>query len=264
MHHSPNSFLGKMFSLENKLAVVTGAGGHLCSSFAKTLAKAGASVALVDIRKQKADEVVSGLNSEGFLNVRAYESDTSNLSQVKSLFELIVQDMGNVDILINGAGTNCSTPFFELTEESWDEVYSSQVKSTLFMTQVFAKNMLVKKSGCIINVSSASASPPLSKAFCYSTAKASILNLTQNLAREFAPAKVRVNAIRPGFFPTKWNLENFIDDDRKSKILGHTPMERFGEPDELSTAILFLTSQHSSFVTGCEVAVDGGFSCMTI
>ena len=124
--------------------------------------------------------------------------------------------------------------------------------------------MVRNKSGCIINISSASAGPPLSKAFTYSASKAAIKNLTQNLAREWGTMGVRVNAIRPGFFPTKWNLENFIDENRKKAILGHTPMKRFGSPNELTGAILWLASDASSFVTGSEICVDGGYSCMTI
>ena len=134
----------------------------------------------------------------------------------------------------------------------------------IYKGQVIGEHMLKNGKGSIINISSASAGPPLSKAFTYSIAKAGIKNLTQNLAREWGTKGVRVNAIRPGFFPTDWNLKNFIDDKRKKEILGHTPMNRFGNPDELTGAILWLSSDAASFVTGSEVSVDGGFSCMTI
>ena len=140
----------------------------------------------------------------------------------------------------------------------------SQIKGTFFGCQVIGEHMLKNGKGSIINISSASAGPPLSKAFTYSVAKAGIKNLTQNLAREWGTKGVRVNAIRPGFFPTDWNLKNFIDDKRKKEILGHTPMHRFGNPNELTGAILWLSSDAASFVTGSEVSVDGGFSCMTI
>jgi NAD(P)-dependent dehydrogenase (short-subunit alcohol dehydrogenase family) len=124
--------------------------------------------------------------------------------------------------------------------------------------------MLSQGQGSIINISSASADPPLSKAFTYSIAKAGIVNLTKNLAREWATQGVRVNALRPGFLPTEWNRKNFITPEREALILGHTPMKRYGEPSELVGAILWLSSDASSFVTGAEIAVDGGFSCMTI
>jgi NAD(P)-dependent dehydrogenase (short-subunit alcohol dehydrogenase family) len=124
--------------------------------------------------------------------------------------------------------------------------------------------MLNQGKGAIINISSASAGPSLSKAFTYSIAKAGILNLTQNLGREWGTNGVRVNAIRPGFFPTEWNRKNFITKDREAAILGHTPMARYGEVDELVGGVIYLASDAASFVTGSELAVDGGFSCMTI
>ena len=124
--------------------------------------------------------------------------------------------------------------------------------------------MKSKGSGSIINFSSASAGPPLSKAFPYSVGKAGVKNFTQNLAREWAHYGVRVNCIRPGFFPTKWNLKNFIDNKRKKAILNHTPLGRFGQVDELIAPILLLASESSSFITGSELIVDGGFSSMTI
>ena len=124
--------------------------------------------------------------------------------------------------------------------------------------------MVKQKSGSIINFASASSGPPLSKAFIYSTAKAGVVSITQNLAREWGPFNVRVNALRPGFFPTEWSMKNFIDDERKAKIFGHTPMGRFGNPNELVGAVLWLASDASSFVTGSVIAVDGGFTAMTI
>jgi len=139
-----------------------------------------------------------------------------------------------------------------------------QLTGTFLGCQVFGEYMLLNKRGSIINISSASAGPPLSKAFPYSVAKAGILNLTQNLGREWGQQGVRVNAIRPGFFPTEWNRKNFITPEREAAILNHTPMARFGDPSELIGATLWLASDAASFVTGSEVCVDGGFSCMTI
>ena len=169
-----------------------------------------------------------------------------------------------MDILVNGAGINAPTPVLEIDAEEWYAVLDSQITATLYGCQVFGKHMLDVGAGSIINISSASAGPPLSKAFTYSVAKAGIKNLTQNLAREWGTQGVRVNAIRPGFFPTEWNRKNFITAEREASILGHTPMARYGEPDELVGAILWLASEAAGFVTGAEIAVDGGFSCMTI
>ena len=124
--------------------------------------------------------------------------------------------------------------------------------------------MVKQKRGSIINFTSVSAGPPLSKAFVYSAAKAGVANLTQNLAREWAPYNVRVNALKPGFFPTEWSMKHFIDEKRKSRILAHTPMGQFGKPEELIGAALWLASDAASFVTGSIVTVDGGFTAMTI
>ena len=134
----------------------------------------------------------------------------------------------------------------------------------MFGCQTFGKFMINNKKGSIVNISSASSGPPLSKAFIYSAAKSGINNLTQNLAREFAKHNVRVNALRPGFFPTEWSKKNFIDKKREKVILNHTPMRRYGIPKELVGTILWLCSDSSSFVTGAEVPVDGGFTSMTI
>ncbi len=124
--------------------------------------------------------------------------------------------------------------------------------------------MVEDKTGSIINMSSASAGPPLSKAFAYSVAKAGVRNLTQNLGREWAKFNVRVNCLRPGFFPTEWSKKHFIDETRNAAILDHTPMGRYGTPHELVGAVLWLSSDAASFVTGSEVTIDGGFTCMTI
>ena len=124
--------------------------------------------------------------------------------------------------------------------------------------------MVAQGKGSIVNISSASSGPPLSKAFTYSVAKAGVKNLTQNLAREWGTKGVRVNALRPGFFPTAWSMENFISPDREAAILGHTAMQRYGRPEELVGAVLWLFSDAASFVTGAEIAVDGGFTAMTI
>jgi len=155
-------------------------------------------------------------------------------------------------------------PFFEIDLKEWYAILDSQITGTFLGCQVFGEYMVKQGKGSIINVSSASAGPPLSKAFTYSVAKAGIKNLTQNLGREWGTKGVRVNAIRPGFLPTEWNRKNFITPEREAAILGHTPMARFGDPVELVGAILWLASDAASFVTGAEIEVDGGYSCMTI
>jgi NAD(P)-dependent dehydrogenase (short-subunit alcohol dehydrogenase family) len=259
-----NTYLNELFNLEGKVAVVIGAGGHLCSEMAKGLARVGCAVAILDLRLEKAEAVENDLRTEGLNSVMSLAINVAEKDEHISALTRILNKFGQVDILINGAGINSPSPFLEITLEEWHAVLNSQLTGTFLGCQVFGGHMFEKGSGSIINISSASAGPPLSKAFTYSVAKAGIYNLTQNLGREWAKNGVRVNAVRPGFFPTEWNRKNFISKEREAAILDHTPMGRFGEPNELLGATLWLASDASHFVTGAEISVDGGFSCMTI
>jgi NAD(P)-dependent dehydrogenase (short-subunit alcohol dehydrogenase family) len=259
-----SSYLENMFSLRGRVAAITGAGGHICGEMARGFARAGCAVAVLDLRLEKAKSVELELRQGGFSQVMSHAIDVTRKEDHELALEAILGRFGKVDIVVNGAGINAPTSFLDITLDEWHRVIDSQVTGTMFGCQVFGAQMLKQRKGSIINISSASAGPPLSKAFAYSVAKAGIVNLTQNLGREWAKAGVRVNAIRPGFFPTEWNRKNFITPEREAAILGHTPMGRFGEPAELLGATLWLASDASSFVTGAEVAVDGGYSCMTI
>ena len=162
----------------------------------------------------------------------------------------ILKTHGRVDVLLNGAGTNAPTPFLDVTGKEFQQIIGANLLATLYGCQVFGEVMLKQRAGSIINFASVSSGPPLSKAFVYSTAKAGVANLTQNLGREWAPCGVRVNALKPGFFPTVWSMKQFIDAKRKRQILSHTPMGRFGRPEELIGAVLWLASDSASFVTG--------------
>lgn len=253
-----------LFNLYGKTCVITGGGGHICSALAKGIASFGAKVAILDLRLEKAQHISDEINNLPNQYAMPYQVDMSNKQHLIDVSLAIEDQLGPVQLLVNGAGINSATPFFDITEEDWDSVSNSQIKSTLFGCQVFGRTMVKNRCGSIVNITSASAGPPLSKAFSYSCSKAAIKNLTQNLAREWAMDNVRVNAIRPGFFPTDWNKKNFITKEREEKILGHTPMSRYGSPSELVGAVIWLFSDSSSFVTGAEIAIDGGFSCMTI
>ena len=254
----------KLFSIENKVAVVIGAGGHICSSLAQGFAEFGAKVAVCDLRLEKAEKVSESINLLFPNSAAPFQVDASSKESLARLLDSVTTSMGNVDIALNGAGTNSPKPFLEITTEDWNSIFQTQLIATMYGCQVFGEHMLGNASGSIINISSASADPGLSKAFAYSAAKAGIRNLTQNLGREWGKSGVRVNSIRPGFFPTDWNRKNFISPEREEAILKHTPMGRFGEPRELVGAAVFLASSASSFVTGSELIVDGGFSAMTI
>jgi NAD(P)-dependent dehydrogenase (short-subunit alcohol dehydrogenase family) len=259
-----NDFINRLFALEGKVAVVTGGGGYLCGEMSFGLARAGCDVAVIDLRQEKADSVAELIRNETGKKAISIGVDSSDKKGMQASLRQVVSKLGPVDILINGAGINAPTPFLDITLDEFYAVIGSQVTSTLVGCQVFGEHMLKNGTGSIINVSSASAGPPLSKAFVYSVAKAGIKNLTQNLGREWAPNGIRVNAIRPGFFPTGWNRKNFITAEREAAILGHTPMDRYGEVSELVGAIIYLASDASSFVTGSELIVDGGFSAMTV
>lgn len=258
-----NTYVSELFNLEGKVAVLTGAGGHLIGEFSRAMARAGVKVVVADLRLQNAEKVVEEIRATGG-EAMACALDVHFKEQFEDMLQQAVKAYGAVDILVNGAGINAPTPFLEITADEWDDIMAVQLRGTMFGCQVFGEYMLQNKAGCILNISSASADPPLSKAFTYSVAKAGIKNLTKNLAREWAKQGIRVNALRPGFFPTEWSKKNFLSQERIDAILGHTPMGRFGEPVELVGAVLWLCSDAAGFVTGAEIAVDGGFSCMTI
>lgn len=257
------SFIEETFGIYDRVAILTGAGGHLIGEMARALGKAGCKVAVLDLRKDKADTVAGEINTAGGEAI-GLACDATSKESLTSCLAQTVEAFGPVSIAVNGAGTNAPTPFLDIAIEDWKAVLDSQINSTFLSCQVFGGHMLEQGRGSIINISSASAGPPLSKAFAYSVAKAGIKNLTQNLGREWGTRNVRVNAIRPGFFPTDWNRKNFITPEREAAILGHTPMARYGDVRELVGALIWLASDASSFVTGSEVAVDGGYSAMTI
>jgi NAD(P)-dependent dehydrogenase (short-subunit alcohol dehydrogenase family) len=256
-------FIAQLFDVKGRVAAVTGGGGHLCGEMARSLAKAGCRVVVLDLRPEKAIAVAEQITQTGGKAI-GLALDATRKDQFEAALKAAVGEFGPVDILVNGAGINSPKPFLEMEVDEWNAVIESQITSTFLGCQVFGAHMLSRGRGSIINISSASAGPPLSKAFPYSVAKAGIKNLTQNLGREWARQGVRVNAIRPGFFPTEWNRKNFITPEREAAILGHTPMGRYGEVAELTGALIWLASDASSFVTGAEIAVDGGFSAMTI
>ena len=258
------SFVENLFGLNGRVAAITGGGGYLCGEMARGLARAGCKIAVMDIRKAKAEDVAGQIRDDVGGDAIGIEVDASDKESFQGGLDATLTAFGRADILINGAGINAPTPFLEIELDEFHAVMNSQLTSTLLGCQVFGAFMLEQGKGSIINISSASAGPPLSKAFTYSVAKAGIRNLTQNLGREWGAKGVRVNAIRPGFFPTEWNRKNFITPEREAAILGHTPMQRYGEVSELVGGIIYLASDAASFVTGSELTVDGGFSCMTI
>ncbi len=257
------SYVDDLFGIAGRTAILTGAGGHLCGEMARALGRAGCKVAVTDLRVEKAEAVAAQITEAGGAAI-GIALDATSKADFQAALAQAVEAFGPVSIAVNGAGINAPTPYLDIELDDWKRVLDSQINATFLGCQVFGAHMLEHGKGSIINISSASAGPPLSKAFAYSVAKAGIKNLTQNLGREWGTTGVRVNAIRPGFFPTEWNRKNFITPEREAAILGHTAMKRYGEPEELTGALIWLASDASGFVTGAEIAVDGGFSAMTI
>ena len=270
--------------LKNKVVVITGAGGILCSMFAKAIAECGAKVALLDRNLEAAKNYADEIIKEGNI-AKAYEVDVLNKESLEAAHEKIVSDFGTCDILINGAGGNNPratttneyyfdgdidksdiTTFFNLDPKGVEFVFNLNFLGTLIPTQVFARDLLNKEDASIINISSMNAFTPLTKIPAYSGAKAAISNFTEWLAVHFAKSGIRVNAIAPGFFVTKQNQQLLFNEDgtptpRTGKILAATPMGRFGESEELIGTLLYLLSKPaSSFVTGVVIPVDGGFN----
>lgn len=269
--------------LTGKVAVVTGAGGVLCSMFSKALAAAGAKVAVLDLNEAAAEKVAEGIRQEGG-QARAYRCNVLEKVSCEEVHHAVLKDFGPCDILINGAGGNNprattdkeyfelgdldseTKTFFDLQESGVEFVFNLNFLGTLIPTQVFAKDMLGRPGCNILNISSMNAYTPLTKIPAYSGAKAAISNFTQWLAVHFSKVGIRVNAIAPGFFSTQQNAALLFNPDgtptpRTGKILAATPMGRFGESEELLGGMLFLlNNEAASFITGVVLPIDGGFS----
>jgi len=258
------TFIDNVFGLRGSASVVIGGGGVLAGCMAEGLARAGADVAILDVILEAAERRAERVSTFG-VDSLAIKVDASSKEELERAKEQVVRAFGRVDVLVNAAGINSATPIFEITEQEWNKILSVNLKSMFLACQIFGKRMIKQgEGGSIINISSASSGPPLSKVFTYGISKAGVNNLTQFLAREWAPHEVRVNAIAPGFFPAEQNRE-LLTEERNAAIMSHTPMARFGEPEELIGATIWLASKKaSSFVTGTIIRVDGGFSAMTI
>ncbi len=270
--------------IKDKVAVVTGAGGVLCSMFAKTLAEQGAKVALLDLNEEAAIKNAKAIEDEGYI-AKGYKANVLDKASLEEAHEQILKDLGKCDILLNGAGgnnakANTTNEYFEIGDDAKEDivsffdldqggvefVFNLNFIGTLLPTQVFAKDMIGNEDCCVINVSSMNAFTPLTKIPAYSGAKSAVSNFTKWLAVHFSKVGIRVNAIAPGFFVTKQNQDLLYDKDgnptpRTEKILAATPMGRFGDPEEINGSLLFLVnSKMSGFVTGTVIPIDGGFA----
>ncbi|MBQ3522927.1 MAG: SDR family oxidoreductase [Clostridia bacterium] len=273
-------------NLKGRVAVVTGGGGVLCGDFAKTLAKQGVKVAVLDLNEAAAQKVADEIVADGGVAI-AVGCNVLEKESMEKAREIINEKLGTCDILLNGAGGNNPKgtttketlekidlieknddikTFFDLDANGISFVFNLNFLGTLIPTQVFARDMAEKENTCIVMVTSMNAYRPLTKIPAYSAAKAAVKNFTEFMAVHFADVGIRVNAIAPGFFSTNqnktllWNADG-TPTDRTKKILNATPMKRFGESEELTGALLFLCDEaYSSFITGTSICVDGGFS----
>ncbi len=272
------AYLDRMFSLQGKVAVVTGGGGVLCASICRGLASAGAKVAVLDLMEPAAQRVAQELTENGG-EAMAAKADVLSKESMGAARDAVLARFGRVDILINGAGgnkpqatTSPTLSFFDLPQDAFQWVFNLNFVGTLIPCQVFGKLMADQDSGDILNISSMNAFRPLTRIPAYSAAKAAVSNFTQwlavHLSQEYS-TKIRVNAIAPGFFLTEQNRFLLTDKDsgtltaRGNTIIGHTPMARFGDPEDLVGAVLWLLSPSAAFVHGVVVPIDGGFSAFS-
>jgi NAD(P)-dependent dehydrogenase (short-subunit alcohol dehydrogenase family) len=252
----------ELFSLQGRVAVVIGGTGVLCGEMAEGLAIAGATAAIVGRDATKAQSRIDQITKGGG-KAEFFACDTTSKAGLQKLLADVLAKFGRVDILVNGAGINSPTPFFDITEEEFEKIITVNLKGVVLACQIFGKHMVTQGGGSIINLGSASGLTPLSRVFSYSASKAAVHNLSKNLAREWATAGVRVNILVPGFFPAEQNRK-VLNPERIAQIMGKTPMKRFGEAHELVGATLLLASDAGSFITGAEIVVDGGFDAMSI
>jgi len=261
-HVQQLGILAATFGLDDQVAVVIGGTGVLGGALCEGLALAGARVVVAGRSEERGQErvrAIQALDGEAtFLPVTADE----RLS-VQSLLDATITAYGQVDMLVNCAGTNAAIPYEQIADDQWHRVVNGSLLTTHLGCQIFAPFMATQAhGGSILNIGSVTSHLPLSRVFAYSAAKAAVVNLTQNLAREYAHRNVRVNVLCPGFFPAEQN-RRILDAERVENIMRGTPMNRFGEPHELvGAAILLLSRGAGSFITGEDLYVDGGFTSM--
>ena len=264
-----------------KVVVVTGAGGLICGTMARAFAQLGAKVAALDLNEEAVKKLADELKAEGFI-CEGYKSNVLDAANLEEVHQAVLADLGPCDILVNGAGGNNprattdneyqheakegNKTFFDLQPDGVDFVFKLNFQGTLLPTQAFAKDMVAKKSGCILNISSMNAYTPLTKIPAYSAAKAGISNFTQWLATHFAGTGIRCNAIAPGFLVSAQNKALLFNEDgtptaRSAKILNGTPMNRFVDSEELLGGTLFLCDEKAaSAITGVVLPIDCGFA----
>lgn len=261
-----NDYLNQLFDLDGKVAVLFGGTGELVGAIAEAYASAGMKVVLAGRSQEKADQRIARIRERcPKAETLFIAGEVNSREDIEKTLAGTLERFGQVDVLVNGAGVNSPTPFLEITDEEFQRIIDINLRGVLASCQVFGRHLLeAGRPASILNITSISSRIPLSRVFTYSASKAALLNLTRNLGREWATQGIRVNALTPGFFPAEQNRK-ILTPERVDQILGHTPMRRFGESDELvGAALLLASSKAGGFITGAEYIVDGGFSAMTI
>jgi NAD(P)-dependent dehydrogenase (short-subunit alcohol dehydrogenase family) len=255
-------FLKSLFGLKGQVAVVIGGTGTLGGALAEGIGKAGATVVVAGRGEDRGKACAKRIEETGgeasFATV-----DVTSRKSIEELLATVLKKHGRVDMLVNSAGANSASTYFDAKDDDWDRVIAANLKSTHLACQIFGQYMAQSgQGGSILNIGSVTADRPLSRVFAYSASKAAVANLTQNVARELAPHGVRVNCLCPGFFPAEQNRA-ILDQERIGHIMSQTPMARFGEPHELiGTTLLLLSKKAGSYITGAAFYVDGGFTAM--
>lgn len=258
-----SDYLQKLFGFDGKVAVVIGGTGALGGEICSGLAQAGATVIVAGRSAERGAERVKAIEALGgkatFVDVEATSRES-----VMQLLETVVQTQGHVNALVNSAGVNSPTPYFDIKDEEFERLIKTNLLATHLGCQIFGRHMVDAGGGAILNIGSVTSWRPLSRVFIYSATKAAVLSLTQNVGREFAPHGVRVNCLCPGFFPAEQNRK-ILDKGRVDAIIRHTPIGRLGDaPELIGAALLLLSPVAGSFITGEAIYVDGGFTAMTI
>lgn len=255
------------FRLDGRVAVVIGGTGVLGGRMAAALAGAGATTVIVGRDAAKGAAALASLAASG-ATVELEVCDATDRTALRALVDGLVERHGHIDVLVNGAGVNSATPFLDIDDDELELLVATNQLAVVRACQEFGRHFVARAAAggggaSIVNVGSASGLRPLSRVFTYSMTKAAVHNLTKNLAREWGPMAIRVNVLVPGFFPAEQNRK-VLTADRVASILGHTPLGRFGEPDDLAGAVLLLASDAGRFITGTELVVDGGFDAVSI
>lgn len=258
-----SDYLQNQFGFDGQVSVVIGGTGVLGGALCDGLAQAGAHVVVAGRSEQRGLARVQAIEKLGG-NASFALVDATSRESLQHLLNTVVAEHGRVDSLINGTGVNSATPYLEISDEELQRIFDANFMGTHLACQTFIPQMVKQGGGSILNIGSVTCFLPLSRVYMYAATKAAILNLTQNTAREFAPQKVRINCLCPGFFPAEQNRK-ILSPERTESIMGHTPMNRFGLPEELvGAALLLLSPTAGSFITGSAIYVDGGFTAMTI